>query len=113
MSPLTPAAIALLLTAGAAIMTMTNAASAEPRQAAGMLADPTALDRRSGDSRAAPITTDGPGVPVGSARTPRKPDSPVDNSIWAPPLPGYAIMFLLGAAVVTLNLWASKRTDVD
>lgn len=49
----------------------------------------------------------------GSTKTPKRPDTPPDNSIMAPPLPGYILMFILGGAVVALNLWSSKRTQLD
>jgi len=50
---------------------------------------------------------------VSTAKTPKRPDSPPDNSVLAPPLPGYALMFILGGAIVALNLWSSKRTQLD
>lgn len=72
------------------------------------------MDEATGTSRGKDRqTTDATNVPQSTARTPKKPESPPDNSWLAPPLPGYVIMFLLGAAVVTLNLWSSKRTQLD
>lgn len=69
-----------------------------------------------------PVTTDEGGDPSSpqrtmsdpeSAKSPRKPNPPTDSSLLAPPLPGYALMFILGGAIVALNLWSSKRVRPD
>lgn len=88
-------------------------AHAEP-QAAGVLA-PDGIDGASkkNNARAAPIGAAQDNTPQSTAKTPKKPDAPTDNTIFAPPLAGYVVMFLLGAAVVMLNLWSSKRTQLD
>ncbi len=88
---------------------LTSSAIADP-QAAGMLA-PMNETASKGQAPAAVPATPAPGQ--SNAKTPKKPESPADTSFMAPPIPGYAIMFLLGAAVVTLNLWSSKRTQLD
>jgi len=88
-------------------------ASAEP-QAAGVLA-PGGFDEasRSQGRGATPAPLGGESQPQSTAKTPKKPESPPDNTIFAPPLAGYVVMFLLGGAVVMLNLWSSKRTQLD
>lgn len=105
--------------AGAAVATLALAlttagflaapAAAAPRQVAGMVTD-NDLDSSKGKPRA--VTPEG-GAQEPASRAPRKPDTPADTSMWAPPLPGYALMFILGGAIVALNLWSSKRVRAD
>ncbi|MBM4111754.1 MAG: hypothetical protein FJ253_00015 [Phycisphaerae bacterium] len=76
-------------------------ASADPQGQATVLS-PNSEGGKGGDQTAA-----------GEAKTPKKPDTPLDNTWLAPPLPGYVLMFVLGGAVVALNLWSSKRTQLD
>lgn len=79
-------------------------ASAEPRQAAGVI-------KQADESGAAAKNT--PEEKKADTKTPKQPDRPLDTSWLAPPLPGYVLMFVLGGAVVALNLWSSKRTQLD
>lgn len=45
--------------------------------------------------------------------TPQTPGLYKEEGLTAPPLPGYAIMAVLGVAVIGLSLWSSKRTQLD
>lgn len=105
--------LALSMSALGAPLALSTLAAAEPRQAAGLLADPNALDKRESGSRAAPAAASSTPAQSPTTRTPKKPDPPSDSSFLAPPLPGYAVMFILAGAVIALNLWSSKRTNPD
>lgn len=110
----TAAAFATLALALTGTCVLTEIAAAAPRQVgAGMV---TTEDVESmGQAKPRGITAAGADEEAQelASRAPRKPDTPADPSIWAPPLPGYALMFILGGAIVALNLWSSKRVRAD
>ncbi len=84
-------------------------ASADPQQGAGVL-KPGETSSAGGDGTKAAAAAAAK-APV--AKTPKAPETPQDTTWLAPPLPGYVLMFVLGGAVVALNLWSSKRTQLD
>jgi len=102
------AAVATLALALTGACFLVDDAAAAPRQVAGMV---TTDDLQSSEGKPRAVATEEAQDPT--SRAPRKPDTPADPSIWAPPLPGYALMFILGGAIVALNLWSSKRVRAD
>lgn len=110
-----PARIGALAVALAFAPAVIASAVAEP-QAAGVLAPggyEEASRSRAQSATPAAAGTQGAASAEATARTPKKPEAPMDNTIFAPPLAGYVVMFLLGGAVVMLNLWSSKRTQIE